>query len=104
MQVVASINKKLQELVVEAQQVAASGDSGAAETLLTLRTGISKLAAVQQEDVVASIGSLAAKFAADPTYHASIDIADFSDVSIAGCVCLRTLPGPGMLWVLHVLM
>lgn len=80
-QVVAGINLKLQELVQQAQQVAASGGSSAASTLLQLRTDISKLAAVQQQDVVASITDLAAKFAADPNYDATVEIAEFSDVS-----------------------
>lgn len=80
MQVVANSNQKLQELVVQAQQAAASGTSNTA-SLMALRTSISKLAAVQQQDVVASIGNLAAKYAADPTYDASVDLADFTVVS-----------------------
>jgi hypothetical protein len=79
-QVVASSNQKLQELAVQAQQAAASGDSNTA-SLMALHTSISKLAAVQQQDVVASIGTLAAKYAADPSYDASADLADFAVVS-----------------------
>lgn len=79
-QVVASINQKLQELAAQAQQAAASGTSNTA-SLMALRTSISKLAAVQQQDMVASIGNLAAKYAADPTYDASVDLADFTVVS-----------------------
>ena len=44
-QAVAGMNQKLQELVVQAQQLAASGDSGAS-ALLQLHVSISKLAAV----------------------------------------------------------
>lgn len=80
MQVVASSNQKLQELAAQAQQAAASGTSNTA-SLMALRTSISKLAAVQQQDVMASIGNLAVKYAADPTYDASVDLADFTVVS-----------------------
>lgn len=81
LQVVAGINLRLQALVVQAQQLAASGDSSGTSQLLQLHTDISQLAAVQQQDVVASIATMATKLAADPSYDLSVDIAGFSDVS-----------------------
>lgn len=87
-QVVAGINQRLQELVAQAQQLAASGDSSdQAATLLALHTGISKLGAVQQSDVVANIAEVATRFAADPSYDASAEITSFSQVRFDGRCC-----------------
>lgn len=80
-QVIAGINQKLQLLVDEAQALAASGGSDTAVTLLGLQTQISKLASVQQEQVLPQVAILAEKLAADPAYDASVDIAVFTDVS-----------------------
>lgn len=82
MQVVAGINQQLQDLVLQASEVSALGDSSTASQLMGLRTSIAKLAAVQQQDVVASIATLAETFAADPLYDATLDLAQFSDVSL----------------------
>jgi hypothetical protein len=82
LQVVAEINQQLQELVLQAQQVLPSGDSSTISQLTELRTSIAKLAAVQQEDVVASIASMSEKIAADPLYDLTVDLAQFSDVSV----------------------
>jgi hypothetical protein len=80
-QVVAGINQKLQELVVQAQQLAASGDSSGTAALLQLHVSISKLAAVQQQDVVTNIANMATQLADDPNYDPAADILRFSNVS-----------------------
>jgi hypothetical protein len=80
-QVVAGINQKLQELVVQAQQLAASGDSSDTSALLQLHVSISKLAAVQQQDVVTSIANMASQLATVPGYNPSTDLQRFSNVS-----------------------
>jgi hypothetical protein len=90
LQVVAEVNQQLQELVRQAQQVSASGDTSTVSQLMELRTSIAKLAAVQQQDVVASIASMAEKVAADPLYNLTSALTEFSDVSLGicdGCLC-----------------
>jgi predicted ATP-dependent protease len=82
LQVIAEINQQLQQLVLQAQQVSASGDSSTVSQLMELRTSIAKLAAVQQEDVVASIASMAEKVAANPLHDLTSELAEFSDVSL----------------------
>jgi hypothetical protein len=85
-QVLAESNKKLQALV---NQIVESGDSNSAANLVSLSTKISKLAAVQQDDMSTSIATLAssvvARYAADPAvYNPSLDLAQFSTVSQHG--------------------
>jgi hypothetical protein len=91
-QVIAGINQKLQLLVEEAQSVAASGGSDTAVKLLGLQTQISKLASVQQEQVLPRAAllaaDLAAKLATDPAYDASVDLAVFTDVSRVCMICM----------------
>lgn len=80
------MNSKLQQLVSRAQQLAASGDATAMAELTSLSSGISKLAAVSQDDVASAVTALSAKladsFAADPNYDPAQDLADLSDVSL----------------------
>lgn len=90
MQVVAQVNQQLQELVAKVLQVSAAGDSSSMSQLTNLRTSISKLAAVQQDALVDSVSdlaeSLADKFASNPAYDATVELADLSDVSVhVGC-------------------
>jgi hypothetical protein len=85
-QVLAASNKQLQVLV---SQIVAAGSSGNAASLADLSTQISKLAAVQQDEMTTSIATLASKiagqYAADPSgYDPSLELAEFSDVS---CIC-----------------
>ena len=85
LQVVAAVNLQLQQLVLKAQSVAASGDAAAASQLTALRVSISKLAAVQQQDMVASIATLATdlatNFANNPSYDPSAELTVFQNVS-----------------------
>jgi hypothetical protein len=80
-QVLAASNKKLQGLV---NQIVASGDSNSAANLVSLSTQISKLAAVQQDDMSTSIATLAnsvaTRYAADPAYNPALELATFSTV------------------------
>jgi hypothetical protein len=84
-QVVAAANQQLQVLVVKAQQLQLSAASGGAavdmSALTALRTSISKLAAVQQDDMSVSIKLMADKVAADPSYNVTADLATFTQVS-----------------------
>jgi hypothetical protein len=82
-QVVAAANQQLQVLVEKAQQLQLSASGGSAvdmSALTALRTSISKLAAVQQDDMSASIKLMADKVAADPSYNVTADLATFTQV------------------------
>jgi hypothetical protein len=81
LQVVAGINQKLQELVVQAQQLAASGDSSGTAALLQLHVSISQLAAVQQQDVVPRIANMAQQLAVNASYDPAADILGFNNVN-----------------------
>lgn len=85
LQVVAEANQLLQ---LKIAKVVAAGDSLSMSELIALRTDISKLAAVQQNDMSASIATLAAMFAADPRIDPSNALVDFQDVS--GCLLCST--------------
>jgi len=78
LQVVAEANQLLQ---LKISKVVAAGDSLSMSELIALRTDISKLAAVQQDDMSASIATLAAWIAANPSSNPSVALADFQDVS-----------------------
>jgi len=82
LQAVAAGNQQLQQLAMSAQQAAASGDTS---QLTSIRTSMSKLAAVQQGEMATSIATLssglAAKYATTPNYDASEEVANFKDVS-----------------------
>ena len=83
MQVVAAANQQLQVLVQQAQQLQLSASGGSAvdmSALTALRTSISKLAAVQQDDMSVSIKLMADKVAADPSYNVTADLATFTQV------------------------
>jgi hypothetical protein len=81
MQVVAAANQQLQVLVQQAQQLSASGGAAVDMSALTaLRTSISKLAAVQQDDMSASIKLMADKVAAN--YNVTADLATFTQVCV----------------------
>jgi len=54
--------------------------------LTALRTSISKLAAVQQDDMAASIKAIADKVAANSSYDASADLASFAQVRPLYCM------------------
>lgn len=81
-QAVAAGNQQLQQLALSAQQAAASGDTS---QLTSLRTSMSKLAAVQQGEMATSIATLSSgladKYATIPNYDASEEVANFKDVS-----------------------
>jgi hypothetical protein len=82
--VLADSNKQLQELVT---QIVAAGSSGNTAGLADLSTQISKLAAVQHDDMTVSIATLATKiadqYAADPSgYDPTLELAELSDVSL----------------------
>ena len=83
MQVVAAANQQRQVLVQQAQQLSASGGAAVDMSALTaLRTSISKLAAVQQDDMSVSIKLMADKVAADPSYNVTADLATFTQVCV----------------------
>jgi hypothetical protein len=83
LQVVAAANQQLQQLV---QELATASKDGTADmsVLTALRTSISQLAAVQQEDIIisASIKAMADKVASDPSYNVTADLATFTQVCV----------------------
>jgi hypothetical protein len=77
-QVVAAANAQMQGLLVSGGHSSVS--------LAELRVSISKLAAVQQDDLAGGITAIAARladaFAANPAYDAAADLATFRTVSV----------------------
>lgn len=86
LQVVAAANQQLQQLVQAAQLMSASGGDADMAAPTALRTSISKLAAVQQDDMTVSIKAIADKVAANSSYDASADLASFAQVRPSGLV------------------